>query len=445
VSGESVPALLTVQQAQREIRERRISAVELTDAAIRQVERLNPTLRAFISTDFEAALEQARGADGQRDKRVLEGIPICIKDIIDVEGFDTTAGAAHWRRTPKRDADAVARLRAAGAVIIGKGHTNEFAYGIDGMNPHWGNCLNPHDTSRLSGGSSSGPAVATATGMSLAGLGSDTTGSIRVPASFCGLVGVRPTPGVHSLDGIIPLAWSYDTVGPLTRTVADAEILLEVLTPPQRWMRERPSPANLRVGLLDQLLDSAEEYVATAVLAAAHRLESVGGAIGHVHLATLEHANAVHQIIQHAEAAAAHRPWFAAERANYSQPVRERIEAGTLLPAAVYLTAQRARRLLVDEAAQKLGEFDVLLAPTTPLVAPPQDVDEITIRGTRHPLRPGLLSCVLGPTELGCPIVSVPVGSHDGLPFGMQVIGRPGSERLLLAVAQACEEPFSRT
>ena len=233
----------------------------------------------------------------------------------------------------------------------------------------------------------------------------------------------------------MPLAWSYDTVGPLTRTVADAEILLGVLTPQQHWTDSERSPASLRVGMLDQLLESAEEYVADGVLASAARLESLGASVAPVRLETFEHADAVHQIIQHAEAAAAHRAWFAAERDNYSSPVRVRLEAGALLPVGAYLTAQRARRLLIDEAAHRLTECDVLLAPTAPLVAPLQAAEEITIRGARHALRPGLMSCVLGPTELACPIVSVPVGSHEGLPFGMQIIGRPGSERLLLSVA----------
>jgi aspartyl-tRNA(Asn)/glutamyl-tRNA(Gln) amidotransferase subunit A len=199
------------------------------------------------------------------------------------------------------------------------------------------------------------------------------------------------------------------------------------------------------VGILGQLLDSSEHYVATGVLDAARRLESIGATFDDVRLETLEHANAVHQIIQHAEAAAAHRRWFDAERDSYSRPVRERLEAGALVPAGAYLTAQRARRLLIDEAARKLTDFDVLLAPAAPLVAPPQDAEEIVVRGARLPLRPGLLSCVLAPTEFGSPVVSVPVGSHDGLPFGMQVIGRPNSERRLLRVAGVCEEPFSRT
>jgi Asp-tRNA(Asn)/Glu-tRNA(Gln) amidotransferase A subunit family amidase len=435
------PALLTIEQARHELRERRLSAVELTEAVLARVERLNPELRAYIAVDRDAALQQARAADGRTDHPALGGIPICVKDVIDVAGFQTTAGAARWRRTPDCDAPVVAALRAAGAIVIGKGNTNEFAYGIDGQNPHWGNCLNPLDRGRLSGGSSSGPAVATASGMALAGIGTDTSGSIRAPASLCGLVGIRPTPGLVSLRGVVPLAWSYDTVGPLARSVADAEIVLAAMSADRACAPSDPVQlSGLRVGVLDALLEASEHYVADGVLAAAKHFEGLGAVVSSVDLSLLQYANAVHQIIQHAEAAAIHRPWFEAQRAHYADPVRVRLQAGELLPAVAYLTAQRARRLLIAQAQERMRDVDLLLAPSTPFIAPLQGVSQVTIRGVRHELRPALLACVLGPTELACPIVAVPAGVHEGLPFGMQLIGRPRSERLLLGVAAAWEK-----
>jgi aspartyl-tRNA(Asn)/glutamyl-tRNA(Gln) amidotransferase subunit A len=284
--------------------------------------------------------------------------------------------------------------------------------------------------------------------MALAGIGTDTTGSIRAPASLCGLVGVRPTPRSQSLDGVVPLAWSYDTVGPLARSVADAELLLAAMSGGSDAEDRRPVGAvqlsELRLGLLEELLDASEEYVAEPVRAAARQLERAAGRLSPVRLELLRHGNAVHQIIQHAEAAAVHRPWFEAERANYSDPVRLRLEVGALVPANAYLTAQRARGLLIEEARSAFAEIDVMIAPSTPFVAPRQGAAEVTIRGMSHPLRPALLACVLGPTELACPIVGVPVGLHDGLPFGMQLIGRPRSEALLFAVARAWEEHFGR-
>jgi aspartyl-tRNA(Asn)/glutamyl-tRNA(Gln) amidotransferase subunit A len=439
VSAASDPTSLTILQARGEIRARRLSAAELTRAALARVEALNPRLNAYLYVDGESALTDARSADAGGEGGPLLGIPICVKDVIDVAGAPTTAGASGWRRDPARDASAVARLRAAGAIVIGKGHTNEFAYGIDGQNPHWGDCRNPLDEARITGGSSSGPAAATAAGMALAGLGTDTSGSIRVPASLCGLVGVRPTLGLVSRDGVVPLAWSYDSVGPLTRSVADAAIVLEVLTGAAIGSDGEPNLSGMRLGLMEQLLDRAEPYVATAVREAAAHLESLGAGVTPLHFEMLEHADAIHQLIQHGEAAQIHKPWFSEQLFRYSDPVRLRLEAGRLLPASAYLAAQQARRLVIDEVTTKLQGIDAMLAPSTPFVAPLRGVSQVTIRDAALDLRAALLSCVLPPTELGCPVVSVPIGRHDGLPFGMQIVGRPRSEALLLRIARECE------
>lgn len=443
---DSDPALLTIVEAREEIRARRLSATELTEAVLARAERLNPQLRAYLYLDRDAALAQAHAADRCADGPPLLGIPICVKDVIDVEGMPTTAGAARWRRSPGRDAFAVAQLRAAGAIVIGKGHTNEFAYGADGRNPHWGNCCNPFDPERCSGGSSAGPAVATSAGMALAGLGTDTSGSIRIPASFCGLVGVRPTLGRVPLTGIVALAWSYDTVGPLTRSVADARIVLRVLSDGDGALDGEPAVdddagqlAGLRLGLLDQLLEVAEPFVSAGITDVARDLERLGAEIVPVQIELLQRVNAIHQTVQHAEAASVHQSWFASQEPYYSEPVRMRLEVGRLLPASAYLTAQRARRLLIEEFARKMAGIDALLAPSTPIVAPAQDATDVTIRGARHELRSALLACTLAPSQLGCPVVSIPVDRHEGLPYGMQIIGRPFSEPLLLRVATACE------
>jgi len=453
VNPDGDPALLTILGARAEIDAGRLSAVELTEAVLARTQRLNPTLNAYLHIDAGGALEQARAADSRRYDQPLSGIPVCIKDMIDVAGLPTTAGAARWRRAPGQDAFAVARLRAAGAILIGKGHTNEFAYGIDGQNPHWGNCRNPYDPARMSGGSSSGPAVATAAGMALAGLGTDTTGSIRVPASLCGLIGIRPTLGAVPLDGVVPLAWSYDTVGPLARCVQDAALLLEILTdgepphpdvPASHRARPRPSPKRpllgLRLGLVEQLLAVSEPYVETGVIRVAAQFESLGAEIVPIRFELLDHAAAIHQIVQHAEAARIHAPWFKAQQSYYSDAVRTRLEAGGLLPAGAYLAAQQARQLLIEEFTGMMRGLDAMLAPCTPIVAPPHDVEEVSIRGATHPLRVALLACVVAPSELACPVIATPIGRHQGLPYGMQIIGRPWSEALLLRVAAAAEQ-----
>jgi aspartyl-tRNA(Asn)/glutamyl-tRNA(Gln) amidotransferase subunit A len=453
LNGDLDPALLTIVEARREIQSGRLSAVELTAAVLARVERLNPSLNAYLHVDAERALAEAKAAERGRDDLALGGVPICVKDVIDVAGFPTTAGAREWRRAPRRDAHAVARLRAAGAIVIGKGHTNEFAYGIDGQNPHWGNCHNPYDLARISGGSSSGPAVAAAAGMALGGLGTDTTGSLRVPASFCGLVGVRPTLGWIPLDGVVPLAWSYDTVGPLARCVEDAMLLLDVLTDgrdrdsgiaPPPGTDPAAAPNNqllgLRLGLIEQLMEDSEPYVAAGLIEAAMQLESQGAEIVPIRFELLHHAGAIHQIVQHAEAARAHSPWFETQQPHYGDQVRTRLEAGRLLPASTYLAAQQARRLLIEEVAAKMSGLDAMFAPSTPLAAPPQDAREVTIRGVARDTRAALLTCVLPPSQLACPVISAPIGRHQGLPCGVQIIGRPFSEALLFRVAMACEQ-----
>ena len=440
-------SLLTLAEARRAIQARRLSSVELTRATLARAQALNPELNAYLHLAADSALAQARAADERDDNPPLLGMPVCVKDVIDVAGMPTTAGAKRWSRRPERDAAAVALLREAGAIIIGKGHTNEFAYGIDGLNPHWGNCNNPHDPLRISGGSSSGPGVATAAGLALAGLGTDTTGSIRVPASLCGLFGVRPTPGRISNHGVVALAWSYDTVGPLARTAEDARIMLDALIPgwrPGPGSSERrshdadPDLRGVRIGVFDELVDAAEPYVATGIARAIARLEAHGAHISHLSFPMLRYVNAIHNLIQQAEAAHAHQPWFDVQRTSYSEQVRLRLEVGRLLPASAYLTAQQARRLLIERFAATAEGLDAMIAPTTPLVAPPQTSAEVVVKGQTHTLRSALLSLVTPFSQLACPAVSAPIGLHEGLPYGIQIVGRPYGEWQILELASAC-------
>src|SRR5262245_60029476 len=359
------PADLTIAEARREMAAGRLTAVALTEAVLARIGERNAELNAYLEVDADGALEQARAADGRADPPPMNGIPICVKDVIDVAGTPTTAGSAGWTRSPPWDAPAVARLREAGAVIVGKGHTNEFAYGVDGLNPHRGDCRNPYDTSRVSGGSSSGPTVATATGMALAGLGTDTSGSLRVPSSLCGIVGVRPTIGLVSRAGVVPLAWSYDTVGPLARTVEDVAILLDALSGRGEPLQLDAGVAGLRLGVIEELVDAAEPYVAEGIVRVAAELGALGAEIVPLRFERLRHATAMHLLVQQAEAARVHAPWFRSQRNRYAEPVRRRLEAGHLIPASAYLAAQSARRLLVEEVARRMEGVEAMLAPST--------------------------------------------------------------------------------
>src|SRR3954449_5389050 len=262
--------MLTIVEARREIDAGRLSPVELVGDVLGAMDR-GRELNAYLHVDREGATEAARKAERQGEGP-LAGIPICVKDILDVAGMTTPAGASGWSRDPTSDAPAVARLRHAGAVILGKGNTNEFAFGIDGRNPHWGDCRNPHDPTRMTAGSTSGPAAATAAGLALAGIGTDTSGSLRAPASLCGLVAIRPTHGLVPTEGAVPLAPTYDTVGPIALTVADVSILLDVIT---GRLGDACGPAaavdsgdlrGLRIGVLEQFLgERCSHVVADAV------------------------------------------------------------------------------------------------------------------------------------------------------------------------------------
>jgi aspartyl-tRNA(Asn)/glutamyl-tRNA(Gln) amidotransferase subunit A len=416
------------------------------EAAIEATERLNPTLNAYLHLDLEGAraeaaeveaIELARG--GEPDpRRPLAGMPICVKDIVDVAGMPTTAGGAEWVRRPDRDATVVARLRAAGAIVVGKGNTNEFACGIDGRNPHKGDCRNPWDPTRLTGGSSSGPAAAVAGGLAAAAIGTDTSGSIRVPAALCGVVGIRPTRGLVPSDGVVPLAWSLDAVGPLAKDVAGAAHVLGLMTG-----RDSPSPRpevrGMRLGLATELLAICEEPVAEAIGLAVEALREGGAEIVEVALPDLARANAIHRIVQCCEVAAAHASWFERQRDLYAPEVRARIEPGYALGAEAYLRAQRHRRLFTGEFAAAIDGLDALLAPTVPVLAPPIEAEELTIRGERRRTRTALLSCAMPFSQLDGPAVSVPIGLREGLPVGLQVIGRPHAEETVLRVAAAAE------
>ena len=343
------------------------------------------------------------------------------------------------------------RLRAAGAIVVGKGNTNEFAYGIDGATPISATSATRATRSASRGGRAQGPAAAVAAGLALGGVGTDTSGSLRVPASLCGVVGLRPTRTLVPRDGVVPLAWSYDAVGPMARTVADAGALLSAMAghpvepaaPRSNGRAAVGRPlAGVRVGVVEELVEGAcEPYVAQGVADALGVLRELGADTVPVAPEYLCHAPAIHRVVQMAEAGNAHAPWFADQAPRYATDVRDRLESGRLLPAAAYLRAQRARRLVVEELAALMDDrrLDALAAPTTPAVASRRDADALHVDGAERPLRRALMSLVVGLTESGGPVLAFPVGEHDGLPFGMQLAGRPGAEATLLQMGAAYE------
>ena len=356
----------------------------------------------------------------------LHGQPLAVKDVIDVAGTRTTAASKILAdNVAKRDATVVSRLRAAGAIIIGKLNTHEFAYGATTTSPHFGPARNPHDPERIAGGSSGGSGVAAAADLAAGTLGTDTAGSIRIPACFCGAVGIRPTTGLVPTDGVFPTAWSLDTVGPIARTAEDCALLLEVIADrPVRPKRRR----DLRVGLVTPLLELADSRIAALIEEAAAEV----GDVERIEPPLLEEALTINALIMLPEATAVHLRWLRTRLADYGEDVRARLLAGLLLPSTAYPTGLRGRRWYLRELRPTMDRYDLLAAPTMPMVAPRIDADVLSYRRALVPFN--------SPWSLaGLPTANVPCGTVDGLPVGISLVGRPFEEETVLGAAQAID------
>jgi aspartyl-tRNA(Asn)/glutamyl-tRNA(Gln) amidotransferase subunit A len=379
-------------------------------------------------------------------------VPVAVKDVIDVAGAPTTAASRILAsNVAAADAEVVARLRRAGAVVVGKLNTHEFAFGATTTSPHFGPARNPWDTSRICGGSSGGSGAAAAAGLVAGTLGTDTGGSVRIPACLCGVTGLRPSTGRVPNRGVVPVSWTYDTVGPIARTAEDCALLLEAIAgpdPADPTTLDVPVPryaaelgggvAGLRVGLVEHLLEGAvDPRVAAAVEAAAGELAALGAQVERVDASLVREAEVVQQLVMLPEAASAHLPWLRTRLADYGPDVRARLLAGLLLPGTAPVTGQRARRLLVERARPLLERFDLLAAPAMPVVAPPIGADEVETGGERLPYRLALIPFNSPWSCLGLPAASVPCGLVDGLPVGLALVGRRFAEATVLRAAHA--------
>lgn len=440
------------------LRERRVSPVEVTDAYLTRIEHLDPTLNSYIRVLPESARATARAAEAEiaagRWRGPLHGVPLGIKDLFDLAGVPCTMGSRILRdNVPDTDATCVARLEAAGAVILGKHNLHEFAFGITSENPHFGAVRNPWQTDRVPGGSSGGTAAAVAAGLCAAGLGSDTGASIRAPASFCGVVGLKPTYGRVSRAGALPLAWSLDHVGPLARSVADCALVLQAIAGPDpRDPSASPTAVpdfsaeldrgarGLRVGVpREHFFDLVEPDVARLVHAAIATLERLGAEVREVSLPRAVHAQVAGNVIMSVEAATWHAAWLRERPGDYGADVRQRIRGGLLVRATEYLNSQQLRTLLQADFAAAFEQVDVVVGPTVPLVAP-------AIGRTFEPGGPfnvaprGIANRATVPCNLtGGPAISVPCGFSDGLPVGLQIMGPAFGEPLVLRAAAAYE------
>ncbi|MEU6819026.1 amidase [Streptomyces atriruber] len=451
------PYELSLAAAADEIRARRLSPVELVDSVLDRIARTEPGLQAYVTVTAErareSARESARAATTGQMKGPLHGIPVALKDLIDVAGVATTASSqVRADHRAAADSTVAARLAAAGTALVGKTHTHEFAYGL--TTPQTRNAWDP---SRVAGGSSGGSAVAVAAAAATFALGTDTGGSIRVPAALNGVVGLKPTYGLVPRHGVTSLSWSLDHVGPLTRTVEDAALVMSVLAghdprdpaslPTPSSVDYRPlSGADLtgvRVGVpRNYYFEHVDPEVEAAVRSATAQLEALGATLVEVEIPMARYVQATQWGLMVPEATAYHERTLRSAPEQYGADIRVLLEAGALMSAGDYLRAQRARTLMRQAWLRMLDEVDVVAAPTVPVTAVRSDQEVIVWPdGTSESVSDAYVRLSAPADITGVPALSVPVG-HDGagMPIGMQLLGRPLAEAMVLRVGHAYEE-----
>ncbi len=438
-------ASLSLNDQKDLVQKRGMNASDLAEACYRQIERLNPILNAFITVIPPEEYEvQSTGS------MPLHGIPIAAKDLYDMKGIRTTAGSKFFAdRIAEEDAFVVHKIKKAGAKIIGKTNTHEIALGVTTNNPHFGACKNPWDTSRIPGGSSGGSAVAVATGMALAALGTDPGGSIRIPAALCGVVGLKPTYGRVSLRGILPLSWNLDHAGPITRKVEDAALMLQVMggydedDPVSVKTLPGDYSSHLTDGMKDRkvalavgrFIEEADPEVLKAVHEAARILKSQNVSIVEVDMDYLKEATLANALMTQADGAAFHRERLREHPDWFGADVRQRLEAGAACTAIDYILARRTQAETRRKLESLFDQFDSLILPTTPITAP-------VMEGENAVERARVLTRFTAPFNLtGLPALTVPCGfSKENLPIGLQIVSRAWNESGVLRAGYSYQQ-----
>ena len=458
--NETELAFATIAEIARLFRAEKLSPVELTELMLARIERFNPKLNAYITVTHELARRQAKKAEAElgvrrkrktrTDRGLLHGIPISLKDNICTEGIRTTAGSKILGDYfPERDAPVVTRLKQAGAVLLGKTNMHEFAYGVTTNNPHFGPARNPWDTARIPGGSSGGSAAAVGAGLCFGSVGTDTGGSIRIPAALCGIVGLKPGLGRVDVAGVIPLSVTHDCVGPVARTAADAGILFRAIADggndKGEGVRQRGSAARklsrLRLGIPREFFfEVMSGEVQKSFDAAVRSLRGLGAKIKEISIPLLAQTEKAGNRIAWAEASHYHQQsgWFPGRGAEYSEDVRSRLETGMKVTAVEYLEAMDQRRSFISQlrGVMEKEAIDALMVPTVPIAAPLIGEETTHVGNDDHATRALLLRLNRPANLAGVPAISVPCGfTAAGLPIGVQFIGAEHNERVLLEIA----------
>lgn len=449
----------TIEQLAPLIKTKEISPVEVTTAVLQEVEKKNPLINAYIDIYKEEALDVARLKEAEIMKGIyhgaLHGIPLALKDIFHMKNKRVTFGSKiHGDHIANYDATVVEKLKQAGAIFTGTLNMHEYASGNTTNNAHYGACRNPWDPERIPGGSSGGSAAAVAANMTIASLGTDTGGSIRGPASVCGIVGLKPTYGRVSKHGCFPLAWSLDHIGPMTKTVTDTAILLQLLAGyDSRDSASSNYPvddytSNLTGDIQGLVIGISEEYffddvdpeVEKIVRTGIQKLEQLGAKIEQVKIPSLENTIWAQRMTITAESAAVHHQHLIERPADFAEDVRQGFELGHLISAVDYLQAQQIRALMKKEFNNVFEKVDVLISPTHPFPATVIGQDKKMHNGREIKVYDNVSRFSRPGNLVGLPSLSIPCGIHEGLPVGMQITGAAFAEKTVLQFAKAVED-----
>ncbi len=452
IAGEALPPApppLSIAATAARLGRGEVTSEQLTEACLARIEALNPKLNAFVTVTAAEALAAARAADKEREGRQprgpLHGIPIALKDIVDQAGVPTTASSNVRRdEVAASDAPVTARLRQAGAVLIGKTNLHEFALGTTTEESAFGATRNPIDPSRSPGGSSGGSAVAVATGMAYGAVGTDTGGSIRIPAAACGLVGLKAQWGEIPADGVVPLSRQLDHVGPITASVVDAWLMYEVMMGRAAQSLEQVetrSHGKLRIGIpRGYLFDRLDHDVESAVGATIELLKRNGAAIVNTPISMAADAPHIYLLLSIADAAEYHARTLESRAADYTEPVRLRLELGRFMLAEDYVRALRGKEALRRAVDVALADVDVLALPALAIPAPAIGTETVEINGGPEPVRAAMLRCTQLFNLTGHPAVSIPCGrTPAGLPVGLQLVGHRDRTLALMGAALGVE------
>lgn len=452
-------AVKSIEELAPLIETKKISPVEVTEAVLQHVESKNKLLNAYIDIYAEDALRAARTMEEEilrgNYRGPLHGIPMALKDNLYFKGQRVSVGSKiHENFVPNYDATVVEKLKDAGVIFTGTLNLHEYAGGNTTVNPHYGTCRNPWDIERIPSGSSGGSGAAVAADMTIASLGTDTGGSIRGPASVCGIVGLKPTYGRVSKHGCFPLAWSLDHIGPMTKTVYDSTLLLSVLAgydpkdpssvnmSPMDYTSYLTSDVNgLVIGINEEyFFHDIDDEVGKLVMEGVQRLEDLGAKVEIVKIPSLEHAIWAQMITITSEASTIHHQNLLERPDDFGADIRMFLEVGQISSAVDYLQAQQVRHQLREEFKQTFEKVDVLISPTHPFTAALIGQDKLMLNGREVNLFDSVSRFTRPANLTGIPALSIPCGLSNGLPVGMQIMGAPFQEGTVLKVAKAIEQ-----